>query len=188
MSTIFDLPAVWREKLMPASFKGMRFHCETNSRESGRRIVEHEFPKKELPYAEDMGRKAREFSVRGYCITYPFDTDISLYNIDYRIARDRLVRALDAEGAGPLQFPTQLWEYVVCSRYRLSEEERFGGYCVFDMTFVEAGIDAQQVAPNIDTKFPLMTSADALRHRTIQLMAQPTQQQIIARDRVTVSP
>ena len=59
---------------MPASFNGARFHCEANARESGRRIVEHQFPKKELPYAEDMGRAAREFTVRGYCIVFPYDS------------------------------------------------------------------------------------------------------------------
>ena len=28
---------------------------------------------------------------------------------------------------------------VVCSRYRVTEEEKLGGYCVFDMTFAEFG-------------------------------------------------
>ncbi|MCA1457709.1 DNA circularization N-terminal domain-containing protein [Bradyrhizobium sp. BRP22] len=52
-----------------------------------RRIVEHEFPKKELPYAEDMGRSAREFTVRGYCNVYPYDSEIVLFRRDYRLAR-----------------------------------------------------------------------------------------------------
>ena len=39
--------------------------------EGGRRIVMHEFPKKDIGYPEDMGRRARRFSVRGYIINLP---------------------------------------------------------------------------------------------------------------------
>ncbi|WP_456779940.1 DNA circularization N-terminal domain-containing protein [Bradyrhizobium sp. USDA 3315] len=116
---------------MPASYNDARFHCEVNTRESGRRIVEHEFPKKELHYAEDMGRQAREFNVRGYCIVYPYDSEILLFRRDYRQARNLLIDVLEAERPGVLQLPTQPPQIVVCSRYRITEEERFGGYCAF---------------------------------------------------------
>jgi hypothetical protein len=72
---IKSLPSPWRLDLRIASFKNATFHCESNSRESGRRIVEHEFPKKELPYAEDMGHRAQLFVIRGYCITYVRDVE-----------------------------------------------------------------------------------------------------------------
>ena len=71
MTELSDLPSAWRGSLLPASFNGARFHTETNSRESGRRIVEHQFPKKELPYAEDMGRQAREFNASKVGATVP---------------------------------------------------------------------------------------------------------------------
>ena len=48
----------WRSKWMPAKFRNARFHVESAVRESGRRIVSHEFPKRDVPYAEDMGRRA----------------------------------------------------------------------------------------------------------------------------------
>lgn len=162
MTNIFDLPAVWRKALMPASFNGARFHCESNSRESGRRIVEHQFPKKDLPYAEDMGRSAREFSVRGYCIVFPYDSEYTLYSRDYRRARDELIKQLEAEGPGILQLPTQPSQRVVCPRYRMSEEERFGGYCTIDMTFQEYGLDPQ-VVPNIATAAVVAAASEALR-------------------------
>jgi len=134
----------WRSELLPASFRGVHFHGESGSKESGRRIVVHEFPKKELPYAEDMGRRAYEFSVRGYCISYPYDTDSSdegyeLQLRDYRIARDALDAELVRGEPGVLQLPTMQPMTVVCPRYRLSEEDRYGGYCVFDMQFSEYG-------------------------------------------------
>jgi prophage DNA circulation protein len=180
--TIFDLPSVWRERLRPASYRGARFHCEVSTRESGRRIVEHEFPKKDLPYAEDMGRVAKQFTVRGYCITFSYDSGVALYARDYRIARERLRKVLDSEGAGALQLPTQTWEMVVCTRYRLTEEERFGGYCTFDMTFQEYGLSAQEMAAIADTQGIIKNSQNYLRDQLLHILAAPTAQQQIIND------
>ena len=140
MSIITDIHLPFRDQLMPASFRGAMFHVEAGGKESGRRIVVHEFPKKDFPYAEDMGRRAVAFSVRGYCITYVRDTDVPLYKRDYRKPRNLLMDALEADGQGVLQLPTLQPLTVVCQQYRLTEEEKLGGYCVFDMQFVEYGI------------------------------------------------
>jgi prophage DNA circulation protein len=131
--------APWRYDLMPAHFDRNLFHVEAGSREGGRRIVLHEFPKKDTPYAEDMGRIATKFSVRGYCITYPLETKVPLYSRDYRAARDALQERLDMGGAGLLQLPTFAPMLCVCAGYRLTEEEKLGGYCTFDMQFQEWG-------------------------------------------------
>ena len=148
MTQILDLKSgrAWRERWMPAAFRNARFHVDAGSRESGRRIVSHEFPKRDVPYAEDMGRKAREFSVRGYIVVYPKDasstnTQISseLQKKNYIPARDALIKALEEEGPAKLQLPLLGELNVACSRYRVTEENRLGGYCVFDMTFTEFG-------------------------------------------------
>jgi prophage DNA circulation protein len=170
---VFDLPSAWRDSLMPAAYNGARFHCEANARESGRRIVEHEFPKKDLPYAEDMGRHAREFTVRGYCIVYPYDSEILLYRRDYRTARNLLIDALEKEGPGVLQLPTQPSQMVLCARYRMTEEERVGGFCTFDMTFLELGLDPQRWAPSADTADQLQKSSKSLRDETKRVLAPP---------------
>jgi prophage DNA circulation protein len=149
MATIRDLAEVepWRLRLLPAHFDGIFFHVEAGSRENGRRIVTHEFPKKELPYSEDMGRRAIEFTVRGYCIQFVSDVN-ELYQRDYTIPRDLLQERLDRGGAGTLQLPLLQPMEVVCTRYRLSEEQRVGGYCVFDMSFVEFGAPPFQPVGN----------------------------------------
>jgi prophage DNA circulation protein len=132
----------WRRKWMPAKFRGARFHVETAVRESGRRIVNHEFPKRDVPYAEDMGRRAREFTVRGYIIVYPRDVagpGNELKKKNYLDARDALIKALEEDGPADLQLPLLGWLKVACTRYRVTEENRSGGYCVFDMSFTEFG-------------------------------------------------
>jgi prophage DNA circulation protein len=136
--------AQWRDEWMPARFRDALFHIESGSKESGRRLVVHEFPKRDLPYSEDMGRRAIEFTVRGYVIVYPknnAEADI-LYTRDYRKPRDRLITALEVEGFGELQLPTLPPMQVAVQRYRVTEENRFGGFAVFDMTFVEQGVPA----------------------------------------------
>jgi prophage DNA circulation protein len=139
-----SIRSAWRAALMPAHFDGNPFHVDSNAKESGQRVVVHEFPKRDFPYAESMGRKAIEFTVRGYCICYPSDVVDPLYMRDYRRARDLLQNRLDAGGPGVLQLPTFTFPTspmtVVCQRYRLTEEDRFGGYCTFDMSFVELGV------------------------------------------------
>jgi prophage DNA circulation protein len=173
MSDIFNLTPgkpSWRDNWIRAQYNGAPFFCEANSRESGRRIVEHEFPKKDSPYAEDMGRHAYEFTIRAYCIVYSSNQD-DLFTTDYRVVRDRLMAALEAQGPGTLQFSTQpggsSTYTVVVSRYRMTEEERFGGYCTFDITFLEYGIN-----PLYDPNGSVMTTA------TVSQAAQALQDQV----------
>src|SRR6516164_3699459 len=118
VSSIRDLvqTAPWRRRLLPAHFDGFQFHCESGSRENGRRIVTHEFPKKEYPYSEDLGRRAIEFSVRGYIIQFVMDTSSPLYQKDYTYPRDSLQSRLETGLPGPLQLPLQDPIMVVCSR------------------------------------------------------------------------
>jgi prophage DNA circulation protein len=141
--TIREVHNPWRDGMLPATFDGYRFFVESTGRESGRRVVVHEYPKAKngLLYSEDMGQRAVEFTVRGYCIQFMNDAGYPFLR-DYRIARDVLQDRLDAGGEGYLQLPYMLSTgpmLVVCPRYRMTEEERFGGYAVFDMTFVEFG-------------------------------------------------
>jgi prophage DNA circulation protein len=179
MASIIDLSDIaesirqprtqWRDELLPATFAGQQFHCEANSREGGQRAVTHEFPKRDLPYTETMGRRAMEFTIRGYCIAYPFDTTYPLYRRDYRKPRDNLINVLDSGQPGILQLPTQAPMWVVCSRYRMNEEERFGGYCVFDMSFIEYG-KTQNPAPDVTAQ--LLAASQKLVQRTKDVLAQ----------------
>ena len=89
-----------------------------------------------------------EFTIRGYTICYPFDTNRPLYRRDYRVPRDQLINILDAGQPGLLQLPTQAPMWVYCTRYRMTEEQRFGGYAAFDMSFVEYG-KTENPAPNV---------------------------------------
>jgi prophage DNA circulation protein len=158
VGSISDIHNPWRDALLPASFDGNEFFVDVGSREGGRRLVVHQFPKKDVPYTEDMGRKATQFSVRGYCIQ-------SSQRPDYRPARDALQARLDDEGPGTLQLPSMRPMVVACMNYRLSEEERLGGYCTFDMTFVEAG--SAPFKPAASPQAQLQSKATALQSSAV---------------------
>lgn len=180
MATIRDIHNAWRDALLPAMFDGVPFFCEAGSRETGRRVVIHEYPKRELPYSEDMGRRAIQFTVRGYIVSFMKDMGLrsgsgpiqlpvtsmpkggiaaSLYMKDYRIGRDLLQTRLDNPSEGVLQLPNMaragtgavLTLTAICSGYRMVEEDRFGGYAVFDMTFVEYGLINRMPPPSAVT-------------------------------------
>jgi prophage DNA circulation protein len=162
------LPSVWRKDIQPASFRGALFYVEAASKENARRIVTHQFPKKEIPYSEDMGRHAITFSVRGYCIQFMYDGPDTLHQRDYRIARDLLLRALETEGPATLQLPTLPPLIVDCPRYRLTEEEKAGGYCVFDMQFVEHG--TPPFNPEVSVRSELIQRATEMRDQAIAML------------------
>jgi hypothetical protein len=94
-----------------------------------------------------MGRKATEFTVRGYLIQFVRDAN-DLYRRDYTKPRDALQARLDAGGPGSLQLPMMAPMTVVCTRYRMSEDEKAGGYVAFDMTFVELGVPPFNPTPS----------------------------------------
>jgi prophage DNA circulation protein len=155
----------WRDEYLPASFRGALFHCASNAFDGGERVVVHEFPKKDFPYTERMGRKAGEFTVRGYIVAYGGDYGNVLMRRDYRIARDQLRYVLDLGEEGQLQLPSLPVMNVICQRYRLSEEQRFGGYCTFDMSFVESGTSPLYYSQ--DTQAGIIEEADELRKQVL---------------------
>lgn len=179
MTQITEIPNTpWRDRLRPASFRNVQFHVEAASQESGRRIVVHEFPKRNVPYSEDMGRIAVNFTVRAYIIAYPFNTGRPLYQRNYMIPRDALIAELEREGAGTLQLPLLPPMQVVAQKYRITEETKLGGYCTFDITFTEAG---KQIAPEESTREIVEMAALGVNKRTILVMDNQKTQTIAVR-------
>jgi prophage DNA circulation protein len=138
MGSIADFPNPWRNILLSerASFAGVIFHVEQGGRSSGRRTVTHEYPKRDLPYAEDMGRSAIRFSISGYLIYRPGNPQY-----EYTSQRIRLYNALEKPDADTLVHPVFApgGMQVQCERYTMTESRERGGYTVFEMAFVEAG-------------------------------------------------
>lgn len=118
--------------LRPASFRGASFDAfEQHSESGGRRLVRHEFPLRDTPYAEDLGRKAGQWQVEAFILRNRW--------ADYETARDKLREALNAAGPGTLVHPWIGQMQACVDGYTVRESTREGGYCQFSVTFVEAG-------------------------------------------------
>lgn len=140
--------------LREASFRGARFEVDDVEASGGRRVVLHEYPLRDTPYSEDLGRRAREFSVRGYIVqgrTY-----------DYASARADLLKALEAYGAGELVHPWHGEVRVVVDDYRLRETTEQGGLLELDIRFREAG-QLTNPAAATDTAQSVTTAATSVR-------------------------
>lgn len=124
----------WRDNLRPASFRGVPFNVDTASGKFGRRLALHEYPQRDTPYAEDMGRKARRHSISAFVL-----------GDDYIAQRDRLLAALEEYGPGQLVHPTMGSLTISVEEVGTSESAADGGYCRFDIGFVESG---QRQFPN----------------------------------------
>lgn len=140
---------VWRLNLQPASFNGVTFHVEMQTRNGGRRIALHQFPKRDIPYSEDMGRQARAFMVHGYVVGPDFETQ-----------RDLLIEQLELETNGQLILPTsQDQKIVVCEHYSIIERRERGGYAELEMLFREAGEDPSTII-SADTQSTVQSASD----------------------------
>lgn len=111
-----------------ASFRGASFHVEQSTSASGRRTAAHEYPGRDVPFTEDLGRKQGHYQFNAYCIG-------SLY----RLQRDRLWRACTQKGPGTLVHPAFGSLQVICSEVSVQEERQSGNYCQFSLAFLEAG-------------------------------------------------
>lgn len=137
----------WRDQLQPASFRGVPFHVSGTDSQLGRRTVVHEYPLRDKPYAEDLGRKAREFSIEAFVI-----------GDQYTKARDKLIDALEAYGSGELVHPSRGRGQVVVTSARLSESSAEGGLAKFSITFTESGAP-RNPSRQSDTKTKVKTAA-----------------------------
>jgi hypothetical protein len=118
----------WKTNLRPASLAGVSFHVHDRDHETGRRIHDHQYPKRDQNFAEDMGRATRQWNVSAY-----------LVGDDYMARRDRLVQV--AERAGPLQYIDR-WgksHSVVCQSCQVKETEQEGRYCTVSLKLIAAG-------------------------------------------------
>lgn len=120
---------VWKERLKTASFRGVPFHIESENASIGRRIQTHEFPNRDKPYSEDLGKIALRPNITAYVI-----------GDDCFAQRDRLIEALNTPGPGTLIHPT-LGEMIVCvtDQIKVSTASSEGRMVRFDLHFVEAG-------------------------------------------------
>ncbi|ELX1853102.1 DNA circularization N-terminal domain-containing protein [Escherichia coli] len=141
----------WRDRLQDASFRGVPFKVEEESAGTGRRVETHEYPNRDKPYTEDLGKVTFRPSITAYVV-----------GDDCFDQRDRLIEALNKPGPGTLVHPTY-GELKVCvdGEVRVSTSKSEGRIVRFDLKFVEAG-ELSYPTSGAATAQTLMSSCSAL--------------------------
>lgn len=123
--------ADWRDSLLPASIGGVPILVSEVRVQIGRRTISTEFPNRDTPAREDMGRRARRYVVTAYVI-----------GSGYMAARDAVMDVLESEGPYVFGHPWQGDFPVILDpggAVEVQETEADGGKASFSFTLVESG-------------------------------------------------
>lgn len=135
------------DQLQQASFRGVPFGVLNAEGRFGRRVAEHEYPYRDRPWIEDMGRSTRRISFIGFLIENSL-----VYGGGSVIAqRERMIAACETKGPGTLVHPTLGRLTVSIPDGGFAATERFdeGRYFEIGLTCIETG----------ERKFPEAASA-----------------------------
>lgn len=146
-------------QLQPASWRGVPFATFGGSARFGRRTAVHEYPFKDAPWVEDLGRNMRRYSISGFIV-----------GDDVIAQRDALIAACEKPGAGQLVHPTfGSLTVKLQGEFVVSEHFERGRMFEFEFTFVEDTAARQ---------FPgtAVASADAINAAATDVEAKSTQQ------------
>jgi prophage DNA circulation protein len=117
-------------KLLPASFKGVSFHVDSEDASGGRRLVVHQTAGGENPLVEDFGKGLITYQVTAY-----------LTGDDCDAKAKSLFDAATSAGAGPLVLPIDsgLTAYVPEDGVRRARAKDRNGYIAVDLSFIVVG-------------------------------------------------
>lgn len=141
----------FRENIRQASFRGVPFNVHGAQANFGRRTVTHEYPQRDKPYIEDLGKAAREFTIQAFVV-----------GDDYFAKRDRLSGALEQGGPGTLVHPFYGSLNASVKSFTVTESSREGGMASFAITFFESG-ELQFPTQGSDTKAQVGILAEEAR-------------------------
>jgi prophage DNA circulation protein len=143
----------WRDNITEmGSFRGAVFRCEKHDAEIGRRTSLKEYPGRDKPLVEDLGRASRKFTLDMYVLGENYDAD-----------RDALRQALEKRGAGELIHPW--WgtmRVTLQGQARVTESTKQGGIAHFTATFIEAG-DELDLVSKAATDLAVVSSVSSVR-------------------------
>ncbi|WP_339430584.1 MULTISPECIES: DNA circularization protein [unclassified Pseudomonas] len=113
----------WRDRLLPASFRGVGFWIDQAKTPVGRKGQLHEYPQRDLPFFEDLGQQAKTHDLTAFII-----------GPDCLEQRDKLLKALEA-GSGELVHPWLGRLQVKVGECDMTHTRQDGGLVTFALKF-----------------------------------------------------
>jgi len=137
---------------LEGAFLGFPFKLAAERGEGAIRGPVHEYPDRDLPFFEKLGRSAKRFDLAVYFVGDGADLQADLFD-----------RLLWKGTAGPLILPGFRRETMLAQRWSYRKEAGKGRWVQFDIHFVEAGRNAY---PSPETSWPHTLLEAALEART----------------------
>lgn len=138
----------WRDRLLTASYRGVEFFIDSEEIEGGKRAEIHEYPERDEPFIEELGKGARTFRVACYIL-----------GDDFIDERDKLLDAFETAGPGTLVLPTRGEFSAICLSHRSIQSSDEGRIARIEATFVRAGLNAFPQALS-DTREAVLDSVE----------------------------
>ena len=139
----------WRDRLLPASFRGVGFWIDQAKTPVGRKGQLHEYPQRDLPFFEDLGQQAKTHDLTAFIV-----------GADCLEQRDKLLKALE-QGSGELVHPWLGRLQVKVGECDMTHTLQDGGLVTFTLKFYP---DQPLPFPtaSVSTQKVLLAKADTL--------------------------
>ncbi|POA33034.1 MULTISPECIES: DNA circularization protein [unclassified Pseudomonas] len=139
----------WRDRLLPASFRGVGFWVDQAKTPVGQKGQLHEYPQRDQPFFEGLGQQAKIHDLTAFIV-----------GPDCLEQRDKLLKALE-EGAGELVHPWLGRMQVKVGECEMTQTRQDGGLVTFALKFYPDQ-PLQFPTAQVNTREQLLVSADSL--------------------------
>ncbi|MGY2163745.1 DNA circularization protein [Pseudomonas tolaasii] len=149
----------WRDRMLPASFRGVGFWVDQAKVPVGKKGQLHEYPQRDEPFFEGLGQQSKVHELTAFVI-----------GADCLEQRDKLLKALE-EGAGELVHPWLGRLQVKVGECDMTQTRQDGGLVTFTLKFYPDQ-PLKFPATTVNTRQQLLVSADSLLGSMVQRFEQ----------------
>ncbi|KPA92715.1 Mu-like prophage DNA circulation protein [Pseudomonas asplenii] len=139
----------WRDRLLPASFRGVPFWVDQAKTPVGQKGQLHEYPQRDQPFFERLGQQAKIHDLTAFIV-----------GADCLEQRDNLLKALE-EGSGELVHPWLGRMQVKVGECDMTQTRQDGGLVTFNLKFYPDE-PLQFPKPVVDTQEQLQVASSRL--------------------------
>lgn len=137
--------------LHEATFRGVPFIVSSESTDSGKKLVTHEYPNSDKRFCEEMGRSPKRFSINGI-----------VHGPNALLIKGDLEAALELPGLGILIHPIYGYHSVMAGPYTVSTNQSEQGVFIFSMNFMVSESDVSLIIGS-STQYAITSKAEEAR-------------------------
>jgi prophage DNA circulation protein len=173
---MLTIPTPWQLTLLPASWRGFPFGVLETSTRGGRRVADHQYPFRDIPWREDLGRRGRSLPITGFVVG-----DVA------GLLALQLMSALEVKGPGMLVHPVYGPMLLQVAEFETSERWDNGRVIEFRFLFLEPGALSYPTTPADTQAQTASATAQGNADASTQYQSTTGQQPLPARSQGTAT-